>query len=142
MVNDIFKTAKLLLLSIIFVGSPIAYVALSFIHPFFLSFLQSLNTVFTLLFLTTAIKSDENGAYFKIEENQLFFRGNESSVWIGKAVSLLSCSQMCARREDCQSANFIKEQQTCSLFSEGPSYLTGLLKRDGCFYMEKVGKGR
>ena len=81
--------------------------------------------------------------YFKIEENRFFFNGNENSVWIEKVDSLLSCSQMCARREDCQSANFIKGQRKCSLFSEGRSgYLTGLLIRDGCFYMEKVGKGR
>ena len=89
------------------------------------------------------IKADENGVYFKMEENRFFFRDNESSVWIGKVDSLLSCSQMCAKREDCQSANFIKEQRTCSLFSEGRSgNPAGLLKRDGCFYLEKVGKGR
>ena len=110
------------------------------LYSFVLYFLQSLSTVFILLFLTTAIKSDENGVYFKIEENRFFFNGNENSVWIEKVDSLLSCSQMCARREDCQSANFIKEQRTCSLFSEGRSgYLSGLPDTRRVFL---YGKGR
>lgn len=72
------------------------------LYSFVLSFLESLSTVFILLFLTTAIKSDENGMYFKIEENRFFFKDNESSVWIEKVDSLFTnCCPVhkCARGE-------------------------------------------
>lgn len=46
---------------------------------------------------------------------------------------------MCARREDCKSANFIVSQGTCSLFNDAQlKQAETLLKQDGSFYLEKV----
>ena len=99
-----------------------------------------INTVFILLYVTTTIKSDEHGVFFKVEENRFLITDETNVVWAEKVDSLLSCTQMCARRVDCQSGNFMKGQQTCSLLSkERTKYPTGLLKRAGCFYLEKVG---
>ena len=99
-----------------------------------------ISTVFMLLYVTTTIKSDEHGVFFKVEENRLLITDENNVVWAEKADSLLSCTQMCARRVDCQSANFVKGQRTCSLLSkERTKYPTGLLIRAGCFYLEKVG---
>lgn len=99
-----------------------------------------ISTVFILLYVTTTIKSDEHGVFFKVEENRLFIKDENNVVWAEKVDSLLSCTQMCARRVDCQSANFVKGQRTCSLLSkERTKYPTALLIRAGCFYLEKVG---
>ena len=99
-----------------------------------------ISTVFILLYVTAAIKSDEHGVFFKVEENRLLITDENNVVWAEKVDSLLSCTQMCARRVDCQSANFVKGQRTCSLLSkERTKYPTGLLIRAGCFYLEKVG---
>ena len=107
----------------------------------FVFVLQMTSTVFILLCATTTIKSDEHGVFFKVEENR-FLITDGNVVWSEKVDSLLSCSQICARRDDCQSANFMKDrlQQTCLLLRKGRSrYPAGLLKRAGCFYLEKVG---
>ena len=75
---------------------------------------------------------------FKIEEN--YFRSYENTIWNGKADSLLSCSQMCTRRADCKSANFIGSQETCLLLGEGQvNQEEKLLRRGGSIYLEKVG---
>ncbi len=94
----------------------------------------------TLLFifsLAAKIKAEQNGVFFKIEENSFLFHGN--AIWNGKAESLLSCSQMCAMRADCKSANFIAIEESCLLLSEGQTKQgEKLLKRDGSLYLEKV----
>lgn len=83
------------------------------------------------------IKSEEHGVFFKIEENS--FLPDENTIWNGQVELLLSCSQMCARRADCKSANFMASQGTCSLLSEGQAKKSKkLLKRDGYVYLEKV----
>ena len=90
-----------------------------------------------ILPLAASIRAEENGAYFKIEEESfLFFQGTISSE---KADSLLSCSQMCARRAACKSANFIASQRTCSVLKEEKTNQPkNLVKRDGSLYLEKV----
>ena len=50
----------------------------------------------------TAIKSDEDGTLFEVEENRFLF--DENTIWEGKVNSLLLWSQMCARQEDCKGA--------------------------------------
>ena len=82
-------------------------------------------------------QAEEHSVFFKIEEN--YFRSYENTIWTGKADSLLSCSQMCARRADCKSANFIASQETCLLLGEGQvNQEEKLLRRGG---LDLVGKG-
>ena len=54
--------------------------------------------IFMSLCLATAIKSDEQGVFFEVEENRFLFA--ENTIWNGKVDSLMSCSQMCARQDD------------------------------------------
>ena len=90
-----------------------------------------------ILSLAATIRAQENGAYFKIEEKSFLFW--KSSILKEKADSLMSCSQMCARRAGCKSANFIASQKTCSLLNEEQTNQPkNLLKRDDSFYLEKV----
>ena len=106
-------------------------------HSIF-SFLQMFfGALVFILSLAAKIIAEENGAYFKIEEKSIVFF--ESTISNEKADSLLSCSQMCARRAACKSANFIASQRTCSLLSEEQTNQPkNLLKRAGSFYLEKV----
>ena len=94
-------------------------------------------TLVFILSLAAKINADEHGVFFKIEENSFLY--NQNSIWNGKADSLLSCSRMCTRREDCKSANFIASQGTCSLLNDAQTkQAEKLFKRDGSFYLEKV----
>ena len=91
-----------------------------------------------MLSLAVKIRAEEKGVYFKIKEKSFLFCertiSNEEA-----ADSLLSCSQMCASRASCKSANFIASQRTCSLLSAEQTHQPKkLLKRDGSFYLEKV----
>lgn len=104
---------------------------------FFLSLQMFFGTFVFILSSAARIKADENGVYFKIEEKSFLFGG--SPISNEKADTLLSCSQTCARRASCKSANFISSQRTCSLLSEEQTnHPRNLLKRDGSFYLEKV----
>ena len=90
-----------------------------------------------MLVLAAKIKADEKGVYFNIEEQSFLF--GENTISNEKADSLLTCSQLCARRAVCKSANFIASERTCSLLSEEQTNKPkSLLKRDGSFYLEKV----
>ena len=103
--------------------------------PFFLQMLPG--TLIFVLSLAAKIKAEEYGVLFKIEENSFLF--NENNIWIGKADSLLSCSQMCARKAACTSANFVASEGTCSLLGKKQTkQAEKLLKRDGYFYLEEV----
>ena len=94
-------------------------------------------TLVFVLSLAAKINAEDHGVLFKIEENSFLL--NENSIWIGKADSLLSCSQMCARKATCTSANFIASEETCSLLGKKQTkQAKKLLKRDGSFYLEKV----
>lgn len=97
-----------------------------------------LRCTFLIIFsLTAKIKAEEPGVYFKIEENS--FLSDENTIWDGKADSLMSCSQICARQRACKSANFMAKQGTCSLLSAGQTeQAEKLLKWEGSFYLEKV----
>ena len=95
------------------------------------------SVVLTLLFLKTAAKAKEHGIFFKVEENHVLLDGN--TVWEETVESLLRYSQMCARMEDCNAANFKKDQGKCSLLGKGKTRQpNNFLKRTGYFYLEKV----
>ena len=95
------------------------------------------SVVLILLILTTAAKAKGLGAFFKVEENHVLL--NENTLWEETVESLLRCSQVCARMDDCKSANFKKDQRKCSLLGEGKTRQPKiLLKRKGYFYLEKV----
>ena len=87
--------------------------------------------------LPAKTKAEETGVFFEIKENVFFY--DENTILHGEADSLLSCSQMCARRPNCKRANFEENRGKCSLLGEGQSELTPkLVKQDGSFYLEKV----
>lgn len=62
------------------------------------------------------IEPEEPGLFFKIDENS--FLSDGKTIRHGRLDSLLSCSQMCARRADCKIANFVASRGSCSLFHE------------------------
>ncbi len=96
-----------------------------------------LATLVFILSLAEKMRAKENGVFFKIDENAFLF--NENSIFNGKADSLLSCSQMCAKQDACKSANFIASHGTCSLHTDGQTeQAENILKRDGSLYLEKV----
>ena len=95
------------------------------------------SVVLILSLLTTAAKAKEHGVFFKVEENHVLL--DENNLWEETVESLLRCSQMCARMEDCKAANFKEDQGKCSLLGEGKTrHPKNLLKRTGYFYFEKV----
>ena len=94
-------------------------------------------TLVFVLSLAAKINAEDHGGLFKIEENSFLL--NENNIWIGKADSLLSCSQKCARKAACTSTNFTASEETCSLLGKKQTkQAKKLLKRDGSFYLEKV----
>ena len=90
-----------------------------------------------ILFLTTSTRAESDGAFFKIRKN--FFLSDENTIWNGKAASLLSCSQKCARRATCISASFVANEGRCLLHNEKQTKLSAmLLQREDSFYLKKV----
>ena len=90
-----------------------------------------------MLNVMAKIEAEEHGVFFKIDENSIPSDGK--TKWHGRIDSLLSCSQMCARRADCKIANFIPSQGTCALLHEEQAKQTQ--KRIGAadhFRLEKV----
>ena len=96
-----------------------------------------LETALTLLYLTAVVKTKEEGVYFKVRENHFLL--DENTVCGNQKVdSLLSCSQICGRRNDCKYANFKKDQGICSISDrESPGKV---VQRQGYFYLKKVGQ--
>lgn len=96
-----------------------------------------LSVVLAILSLTAMFNTKEFGVFFEIEEDS--FLVDEDAFWIGKVDSLLSCSQMCARKAGCKSANYMRSGETCSLHRETRKTFQGrLLKQKGSSYVEKV----
>lgn len=96
-----------------------------------------LSEVLIILSLTAMIKTVEYGVYFEVEENSFFL--DVYHVWIGRVGSLLTCSQLCARKAVCKSANFIANSGKCSLHRETRRmHPDRLLQQQGSFYVEKV----
>ena len=94
-------------------------------------------TVVFILFLTASIRAESLGAFFKLRINS--FLSDENTIWNGKAVSLLSCSQKCARQASCKSASFMTSEGRCLLHDEKQTELSGiLLQREDSFYLKKV----
>lgn len=90
-----------------------------------------------ILFITASIRAETDGAFFKIRKN--YFLSHENTIWNGKAASLLSCSQKCARQTSCKSASFMTNEGRCLLHDEKQAKLSGmLLQREQSFYLTKV----
>ena len=91
-----------------------------------------------VLSLTFPTKGENHSVFFRVVEDH--FLVDENIIWDEKGESLLSCSQKCARREDCKSANFMTDDGTCSLRSGRRTENTEmLLQIEGTFYLENVG---
>ena len=97
--------------------------------------LKMFETALILLYLTAVVKTKEEGVYFKVRENHFLF--DEKTVWDQKVDSLLSCSQICGRRNDCKYVNFKKDQGICSTSDRQSS--GKVVQRKGYFYLKKVG---
>ena len=96
-----------------------------------------LGTLAFMLNVMAKIEAEEHGVFFKIDENSIPSDGK--TKWHGRIDSLLSCSQMCARRADCKIANFIASQGTCALLQEEQAKQTQKRKgRAGHFRLEKI----
>ena len=90
-----------------------------------------------MILAVTTIQAEQDGVYFKIEENT--FVPHENVIWNGKAASLLSFYMMCARQEICKSANFKAESGACLSYSETITRnINMMLPQEGSFYVEKV----
>ena len=90
-----------------------------------------------ILYTTLTTKADAQGVFFKIDEDSFSLDGNV--IWNGIADSLVSCSLLCTRREDCKSANFMENGGICSLLRTHTVNPENLLKRRGSFCLRKVG---
>ena len=94
-------------------------------------------TVVFILLLTASIRAEPHGALFKIRKDS--FLADENTIWNGKAASLLSCSQKCARQALCKSASFMTIEGKCLLHDEKQTELSGmLLQREHSLYLKKV----
>ena len=82
-----------------------------FANFFYFSSLQMLNIITIVLSLTFATKGEEHSAFFRVTGDH--FLVDENIIWDQKGESLLSCSQKCARREDCKSANYMTDDGRC-----------------------------
>ena len=119
-----------------FLAFPVAF--LMFANVFWIFFSLQMLIITIVLSLTFPTKGENHSVFFRVMEDH--FLVDENIIWDEKGESLLSCSQKCARREDCKSANFMTDYGTCSLLSERRTENTEmLLQIEGTFYLEKVG---
>ena len=95
-----------------------------------------LDTFLVWLSLTVIVKAEQHENYFQIEENAFAADGN--AMWTENTDSVMSCSLMCGRRDDCKSANFIENQGSCSLLRTQATSPDKLSRQKGSFYLEKV----
>ncbi|XP_074609574.1 uncharacterized protein LOC141863788 [Acropora palmata] len=70
-----------------------------------------------LFFIISGTKGKNKGVFFKVSEGVWALR-NGNILWTGHASSILACSQLCARKDNCGGGSFAKERRACSLFSE------------------------
>lgn len=95
-----------------------------------------------LLFIISGTKGKNKGVFFKVSEGLWALR-NRNILWTGHASSILACSQLCARKDNCSGGSFAKERRACSLFSEevqaGVS-VASLKKDEWSIPLEEVGK--
>ena len=105
------------------------------------TFWQMLGGATLVICLSSAatLQAEQNEVYFEIEENSFFFDGN--AIVNGKASTLMSCSQWCAKQKICKSASFKTdgESSTCLMHKETRAkHLKMLLLQEGSFYLVKV----
>lgn len=70
-----------------------------------------------LFFTISGTKGKNKGVFFKVSEGLWALR-NRNILWTGHASSILACSQLCTRKDNCSGGSFAKERRACSLFSE------------------------
>lgn len=70
-----------------------------------------------LFFIISGTKGKNKGVFFKVSEGLWALR-NRNILWTGHASSILACSQLCTRKDNCSGGSFAKERRACSLFSE------------------------
>ena len=79
----------------------------------------------------------QQGTFFQVKKDRSFL--DDEVIWSEELKSLMLCSQMCARKVDCKSANFMTEKGSCSLLGkkkmENPEML---YKLKDSIYLEKV----
>ena len=96
-----------------------------------------LEIIFIALSITLATKSEEYGVFFEVEEDH--FLDTDDFILKAKEGSLLSCSQLCAKRKNCKSANFMTEQGTCSLLDKRQTEnAERFFELKGSIYLRKV----
>ena len=94
--------------------------------------------VLICLSLAPTLLVEQSEVYFHLKENSFFFYGN-AIVKAKGSMTLLSCSQWCAKETICKSANFKTDGRTCSLHKEARTkHPKILLLQEGSFYLEKV----
>lgn len=108
----------------------------------FLSFQMLCSVLIVIFCLTATTKSNEEGVFFKVSElRQKCFLDHKNIVWSGYASSILACSHLCAKRDECGSARFIGERNNCSLFRrvQLSCAVVNLKEDERSVYLEKVG---
>ena len=100
-------------------------------------------SVLIIIFCITATtKSNEDGVFFKVSElTQKCFLDHKNIVWSGHASSILACSHLCAKRDECGSARFIEERNSCSLVRrvQLSCAVVNLMEDERSVYLERVG---
>ena len=94
--------------------------------------------IFLLLLQTTTTRAQESRqAVFEIANNSFLF--DETPLSEKRSDSLTSCSQQCTRDKRCQSANFIKSEEMCSLMDKTRrTHPLLFLKQVNTVYLHKV----
>ena len=92
---------------------------------------------FALMMSRSERQHTQQGTFFQVKKDHSFL--DDEVIWSKELKSLMLCSQMCARKVDCKSANFMTESGTCSLLGkkqmENPAML---YKLKDSIYLEKV----
>ena len=88
-----------------------------------------LRTLAFLLPVMANIEPEDHGVFFKIDENS--FPSDGKTIWHGRLDSLLSCSQMCARRADLQNSKFYSKPRNLLSFPRRTRKTTAKAYRTG-----------
>ncbi|XP_078343010.1 uncharacterized protein LOC144628766 [Oculina patagonica] len=90
-----------------------------------------------LLFQTVTTRAEVQENFFNTEKNSVLF--DETPISVKRADSQISCSQLCTKDKRCKSANFIKDQRTCSLLDKTrKTHPQRFLKQAIAIHVEKV----
>ena len=108
----------------------------------FFSFQMLCSALIIIFCITATTKSNEDGVFFKVSEStQKCFLDHNNIVWSGYANSILACSHLCAKRDECGSVQFIGERKRCSLVRrvQLSCSVVNLKEDERSVYLERVG---